>query len=171
MAAAILNQVLNGVPDKRTQDGLRVLLKAAIQALSTQSNATAALRIKGGSASPIVQTNAVWNGIVNGVAVQKASATDCAALVGTVTNAKFNVFVISIKADGTLVSTMGTEGASLAAVKFPDIDSQAILGYVIINPTGTGNFVGGTTNLDDITVVPNAVFVNTLGAFNPNATI
>ena len=44
------------------------------------------------------------------------------------------------------------------------IDGEVVIGYVIINPTGTGNFVGGTTELDDSTVVPNAVFVNTQGA-------
>ena len=42
---------------------------------------------------------------------------------------------------------------------------------MIINPTGTGNFVGNTTALDDVTVVPNAVYVNTIGAFDPTVLI
>lgn len=46
----------------------------------------------------------------------------------------------------------------------------AVFGYVIINPTGTGNFVGGTTALDDGTVVPNAVYVNTPFPFLPGYT-
>jgi hypothetical protein len=46
-----------------------------------------------------------------------------------------------------------------------------MIGFVIINPTGTGPFVGGTTALDDATVVPNAVFVNVTGAFDPSIQI
>ena len=63
---------------------------------------------------------------------------------------------------------MGTEGATLVAAIPPPIpDGKTVIGYVTINPTGTGNFVGGTTNLDAATEVPNAVFVNTLGPFDP----
>lgn len=40
---------------------------------------------------------------------------------------------------------------------------------MIINPTGTGDFVGGTTALDDATVVPNAVYLNgNIGPFDPS---
>ncbi len=47
---------------------------------------------------------------------------------------------------------------------FPTVPTnEAVLGFVEINPTGSGNFVGGTTALDDGTVVPNAVYVNTIG--------
>jgi hypothetical protein len=60
----------------------------------------------------------------------------------------------------------------LAAVKFPAIQvNKALIGFVIINPTGTGNFVGGTTALDDGTVIPGALYVNTVGAFDPSALI
>ena len=92
------------------------------------------------------------------------------ALSGTVTNAKFNMFVLSMQADGTVTATMGTEGATIGAVVFPTVpSSEVVIGFVIVNPTGTGNFVGGTTELDDATVVPNAVYVNTPYPFNPNA--
>lgn len=103
------------------------------------------------------------------VLVTKAT-TDMAALSGTVTNAKFNVYCFFIDSAGTLTSAMGTEGATLGAVVFPAFDpSKVCIGFVIINPTGAGNFVGGTTALDDAGVVPNAVYVNTVGAFNPTA--
>jgi hypothetical protein len=63
---------------------------------------------------------------------------------------------------------MGTEGATLAAVKFPQFpNDKALIGFVIIHPTGTGNFVGGTTALDDATVVPNAVYQNSTAGFDP----
>ncbi|PIY96079.1 MAG: hypothetical protein COY66_04980 [Candidatus Kerfeldbacteria bacterium CG_4_10_14_0_8_um_filter_42_10] len=117
-----------------------------------------ALAIGTGSKAKVKVVSTVY-ALLNGAIVKKTSAE--VALSGTVTNAKFNVFVISLKADGTLTATMGTEGATIGAVVFPTIPtSEAVVGFVIINPTGTGNFVGATTNLDDGTVVPNAVYVN-----------
>jgi hypothetical protein len=56
---------------------------------------------------------------------------------------------------------MWTEWATLAAVVFPVIpSSRIVLWFTIINPTWTGNFVWGTTALDDATVAPNAVYIN-----------
>lgn len=88
-----------------------------------------------------------------------------AALAGTVTNLKFNVFALYVGANGTTVtSAMGTEAATLAGVVWPVGDpTKVLLGYIIINPTGAGNFIGATTALDDATVVPNAVYVNVVG--------
>lgn len=89
-------------------------------------------------------------------------------LSGTITADLFNVYVLSINAAGTVSAQMGTEAATLAGVVFPTIASgNAVIGFVIVNPTGTGNFVGGTTELDDATVVPNAVYVNTPFPFLP----
>jgi hypothetical protein len=36
-----------------------------------------------------------------------------------------------------------------------------------VHPTGTGNFVGGTTALDDGTVVPNAEYYDFVGSALP----
>lgn len=98
----------------------------------------------------------------------KAANTDMAALSGTVVNATHNVFAFFMDNAGNLTSAMGVAGASLAAVTFPPVpEGKACLGYVHINPTGTGNFVGNTTPLDDATVAPNAVYVNIVGPFDP----
>lgn len=100
--------------------------------------------------------------------IVKAANTDMAALSGTVVNATHNVFAFFMDNAGNLTSAMGVAGASLATVTFPPVpDGKACLGYVHINPTGTGNFVGNTTPLDDATVVPNAVYVNIVGPFDP----
>ena len=100
--------------------------------------------------------------------VAKAANTDMAALSGTVVNATHNVFAFFMDKAENLTTAMGAAGASLSAVTFPDVPTgKACLGYVYINPTGTGNFVGGTTALDDATVVPNAVYVNIVGPFDP----
>lgn len=131
-------------------------------ALAIKAGASAIVKI--GAAIYATATDAT--GAV--VLVTKAINTDMAALAGTVTNAKFNVYCFFIDSAGTLTTSMGTEGATLATVVFPTFSAaKTCIGFVIINPTGTGNFVGGTTALDDATVVPNAVYVNTVGAFRP----
>lgn len=128
---------------------------------------TPSLRIKGGSADTLAEAQNAVRYMIDGVLRSKAAA-DMAALSGTVTADAFNVFVFTLNAAGTYAARMGTEAATLAGVTFPTIpDGEVVVGFVIINPTGTGNFVGGTTDLDDATVVPNAVFVNTPYPFLP----
>ena len=111
-----------------------------------------------GSASAVVKTTTTLYAMVDSVIV-KLAAADLAALSGTVVNATFNVFVFTINAAGTVKSYMGTAGTTLAGVVFPTtLDGECPIGFIIVNPTGTGNFVGGTTALDDGTVVPNVVY-------------
>ena len=128
---------------------------------------TAGLAIGTSDAAKVKIVNTIY-AMLDGVIAKKTTAE--VALSGTVTNALFNVFVLSMTAAGVVVATMGTEGATIGAVVFPTIPSDSVvLGFVIVNPTGTGNFVGATTDLDDATVVPNAVYVDTPYPFNPNA--
>ena len=128
---------------------------------------TGGLAIGTGVNTKVKLVNTIY-ALIDGVLVKKTTAE--VVLSGTVTNAKFNVFVISMTADGTLTATMGTEGTTIGAVVFPTIPaSSVVLGFIIVNPTGTGDFVGATTALDDATVVPNVVYVNTPYPFNPNA--
>lgn len=153
------------------REAARKILEPLIDRLSSVSQASAGLVIKAG-ASALVKNGAAWYGFVQGKMVRKAINTDMAALSGTVTNAKFNVYAFFVDSAGTLTSQMGTEGATEAAIVFPVIPTgKTLIGYVIINPTGTGNFVGGTTALDDATVVPNAVYVNSQGGIDPSALI
>lgn len=169
---AQIRQILAAMGDTRERLALDAILTAIGDRLSTQSFTDAGLTIKAGG-SAIVKTgaNAIYMSI-KGILVTKAAATDMAALSGTVTNAKFNVFCFYCDAAGNLTSAMGTEGATLAAVKWPPLpEGKAQIGFVIINPTGTGNFVGGTTALDDVTVVPNAAYVSTDAPFDPSILI
>lgn len=125
---------------------------------------SSALTIGSSSKKAAKLANTVY-GVIDGVMFSKTTAE--VALAGTVTNAKFNVYLILVNAAGTLSVVMGTEGATLAAAVLPAVTAGcAVVGMVIVNPTGTGNFVGGTTDLDDATVVPNAVYVNTPFPFN-----
>ena len=108
--------------------------------------------------------------IVDGVLGSIASGTNMAALVGTVVNATFNVFAFFVDRTGTLTSAMGAPGASLGAVTFPGTPLKtACIGFVIINPTGTGNFIGGTTAMADGTVVPNAVYISITGGMDASS--
>jgi hypothetical protein len=119
-----------------------------------------------GSASTLAKiANAIYY-LIDGTLCTLAAA-DLPALSGTVVNGTFNVFAFYVNAAGTVVTVMGTAASTLAGVVFPTIpDGNISIGFVIINPTGTGNFVGGTTHLDDGTVVPNAVYVNTVDVFS-----
>jgi hypothetical protein len=163
--------ITNAIPDKRAAAAVTKALRGVYDRLSSILFTTGGLAIKAGGGT-LVKAGTLCKAVAGGVLFSIAANTDAAALVGTVTNAKFNVFAFFAGSDGTIHSSMGTEGAALVNVVFPTImENHAIIGFVIINPTGTGDFVGGTTALDDSTVVPNAVYVNTVGPFNPTATI
>lgn len=123
----------------------------------------------GSSSKPKVKIANTTYYLIDGVLYSKTTAEITLTTANNVANAKYNVLVLSIDTAGTVTVTNGTEAATLAAVVFPTIPSnQAVLGFVIIHPSGTGGFVGGTTDLDDATVVPNAVYVQTPFPFNPN---
>ena len=147
---------------------MRTLLTKIQNALLTRALNAGGLVFKS-SSSPLAKTAAAVKYMIGGNMYSKAAA-DMAALAGTVTADAFNAFYFFVDAAGTLSTVMGTEGATLADV-VPPLDSfdgtKACIGFVIVNPTGTGDFVGGTTELDDGTVAPNAVYVDTPAPFWP----
>lgn len=167
-----LNPILSAMPDKMASAQLSKIFTGIYNRLNSVCLTSAGLAIKAGG-SVLVKTGAVATTLsVEGRLASIAAATDMPELSGTVTNAMFNVFVFSQDRAGTRYATMGTESSSLSGVKFPNIpDTRAIIGFIVVNPTGTGNFVGGTTALDDATVIPNVVYNNTVGAFNVNAAL
>jgi len=158
--------------DKTESRALLAVLTDVYERLRSVCFSSAGLVIKS-PASPLAKTGvAATSLVVKGVLRSIAAATDVAALSGTVTNAAFNVYVFSIDSAGVVYTQMGTEGATLEAVRFPNVPaSRTTYGYITVNPTGTGNFVGGTTSLNNAAVIPNVVYVNTTGAFDVNATV
>ncbi len=157
--------------DSRDRYSLEQVIEAIADRLSCQTLTSGALAING-AGNTAAKVGSAWYGVVKGNPLTKAANTAMAALSGTVVNATFNVFCFYVDAGGTLTTLMGTAGATLGAVVFPQPPvGKTMIGFVIINPTGTGNFVGGTTALDDATVVPNAVYVNTVGAFDPTVLV
>lgn len=167
-----LNPILAALSDKGDATKLSKVLTGIYNRLNSVCLTSAGLAIKAGG-GVLVKTGAAPTTLsVEGRLASIAAATDMPALSGTVVNATFNVFVFSQDRAGTRYTTMGTAGATLAAVKFPTIpDTRTIIGFIVVNPTGTGNFVGGTTALDNATVAPNVVYNNTVGAFSVTAAL
>lgn len=167
-----INQRLRAIADPAIAYALYLLFKPIQERYRTLCLSGPAPVIKAGG-SALAKTGAtVTHYMVKGQSGQIAASTDLPAFSGTVTNAKFNVFVYTVNSAGTKALTMGTEAATEAAVKWPKINTEhAILAFIKINPTGTGNFVGGTTALDDATVVPTAQYVPTVGMSFPNAVV
>lgn len=148
---------------------LRRILLPLYDVQTSQALSSAGLTIS--TTKTLVKTGAADSYyMANGVVVEVDSGTDLSALDGTVANAEFGVFCFFIDAAGTVTTAFGESAASLAVMQFPQKPvGKALMGWVLINPTGTGDFVGGTTDLDDVTVVPNAVYFNTsaCGGFDP----
>lgn len=165
-----MRDYVNGCPVSLRQLGDRIVDIA--DRLGNHNISSPGLVIKAGGGVLVKAGSAFHAMLSDGKArriVAKAANTDMAALSGVVLNATHNVFAFFIDNAGTLTSQMGVAGATLAAVTFPEVPSgKACIGYVHINPTGTGNFTGNTTALDDATVVPNAVYVNIVGPFDPS---
>lgn len=167
-----LAQRLLAIPDKAVARALQLLLQPYVERMKSCALSTAGLVIKTGGSALAKTGSAITHYIANGVKGRIAGSTDMPALAGTVTNARFNVFVFTVDSGGTVRVQIGVEGATEAAIKWPVLDqNRAILGMIIINPTGTGNFVGGTTPLDDATVTPNAQYVSPVGVFDPTTKI
>ena len=168
----MLNKIINylaRISDGGEQVALSAIFQNTTSRHSTQAVSSAGLVIKAG-ASTLAKTGAAATVLtVNGRIVRIAAATDQPALTGlTVPNAAFNVAVFFVDGAGVGSVAFGVAAASIGGVTFPDFPlAKTLVGFLIINPTGTGSFVGGTTALDDATVVPNVVYVSPTGAFDP----
>lgn len=159
---------LENVRDNTSRFSLTRLFYPLYDRESTSPVNSAGLVIYGAGGTVPKIGSSDFYAFIQGVLVKKAASTDMPALSGTVVNATFNVFCFFMDQSGTLTSVMGTAGSTLAKVVFPQFpEGKVLVGFVIINPTGTGNFVGGTTALDDATVVPNAVYQSPSGSFDP----
>jgi len=167
-----MGQYIAQLRDSVVQSALRALITPVFDRLSSLTLTSAGLAIKAGGSAIVKTGAAITYALASGVLRSVAAATDMPALAGTVVNATFNVYAFFIDSAGTVTSQIGTAGATLAATKLPPIpQGKALLGFIIVNPTGTGDFVGGTTALDDATVVPGVVYVNTVGGFDPQCIV
>ena len=118
----------------------------------------------GTTKTKVKTVNAVEYSVGNSL-FAKAATDDFWTLTGfDCTNALFNKCLLCIDTAGAMQIGAGTEAATAAAVVLPDTPANSCVVAVLqVNPTGTGNFVGGTTDLDDGTVVPNAAYTDVGG--------
>ncbi len=164
----ILRNQLAQIADTAARYALLNILAPILNRFRSCTLSTAGLVIKAGGSAIVKTGAAVTHYIAEGVKGRIAGSTDMPALVGTILEDLFNVYVFSVDKAGTVTVQMGTAGVTEAAIKWPVLDPRkAILGFIVVNPTGTGNFVGGTSLLDDATIVPNVVYISPVGAFDP----
>lgn len=150
-----------------TETELSALLDKLQRPLSCILLNSGGLAIGSGSTAKIKIANTIY-AYFESVLAKKTTAEITLTTANNVTNAKFNVIVLTMTSDGTVTPRNGTEASTIGGVIFPTVpDGSVVVGFVIINPTGTGGFVGGTTALSDGTVVPNAVYIDTPLAFLP----
>ena len=157
-----VNQQLAGVASQSDQKALLPLLNALADRMSSQATSTAGLVIKAGGGVLAKIGSVAFAGVASGVPVAIAAATDMPALTGTITANKFNVYCFFVDSASVVTVAQGTEGATLAAVKFPPFPvGKALVGYLVITYAST--FTGNSTALDTATTV----YVSPVGAFDP----
>lgn len=115
--------------------------------------------------APQVQLVAAIVFSVNNLLYARALADNFWDLTGfDVTNGMYNVCLLGVSTAGAATIGAGVEAATLAGVVLPDTPAiSCVVATLEVNPTGAGNFVGGTTDLDDAGVVPNAVYTDVGG--------
>lgn len=160
-----LNQRINQFSNKSDARNLVLVLEKVYKRLGNVTLTTPNLTTA--TTTTKIKSQNDYYGFVGGVLVKKAATDNLITLTtaANTTNALFNVVVFTINSSGTITNRYGTQGSTLAAMTWPAIPSEeAVFGILLLNPTGTGDFVGGTTAMADATVVPNAVYISPTGA-------
>jgi len=161
-----MTRYLAGIASEKDRQALRAVLQPIVDRMSSQGLTSAGLAIKAGGSALAKTGSAAWVGIANGVLVTVAASTDMPALAGSISAGAFNVFCFFVDSAGVVTSAMGTEGATLAAVKFPQFpQGNALLGFLVV--TYASAFTGGTTPLDTATTI----YCNPVGAFDPTVVV
>ena len=160
-------QQLSALAANGDRNALRPVLNALADRMSSQALTSAGLVIKAGGGVLAKSGAAIFYAVADGKHVSIAAGTDMPALTGLSIGAgKFNVAVFYIDSAGTVTVGFGTEGATAAAVKFPQTpEKKAIVGYLMI--TYASAFTGGTTALDTATTL----YISPVGAFDPSITL
>ena len=168
-----LSQVVYGIADSADKVAVYNALKGIYDRLSSVCLSTAGLAIKTGS-SLLVSVKTACKVLADGKLVT-VGTQDCAVLAGTITATYYNVFCFFCDSAGTLTTAMGTEAATLAAVKFPPIpEKKAMVGFITILAGDSNAFIGNDATsgvLDSTTYAKTITYTNTPFPFDSTATI
>lgn len=157
---------LEGIASQKDARSLRAVLDPIGDRYSSQALNSAGLTIKGGGSAVAKTGSSDFYAVAKGVIVKIAASTDMPALVGTITATKFNVFCFFVDSAAVVTVAMGTEGAAVGNVLWPQFpENKAFIGCLIVTYAST--FTGGTTALDTATTV----YINSQGAFDPTVKI
>jgi hypothetical protein len=157
-----ISQLLGGHANENMRAALSPILRALGDRLSCQATSSAGLVITGAGSTTAKIGATAFQGVVRGVPVTIAAATNMPALVGGITAGSFNIFCFYIDAASVVTVAKGIEGTTLAKVTFPVVpEGKAMVGYLIV--TYASAFTGGTTALDTATTN----YVSPVGAFDP----
>jgi len=161
-----MTRYLAGVAAERDRNAITQVTTPLVDRFSSLATSTAGLVIKTGGSALAKTGTVAFQGLASGVLVTIATGTDMPALSGSITAASFNVYCFFIDSASVVTSAMGTEGTTLAKVKFPPFpQGKALVGYLIV--THSSAFVGGTTALDTATTN----FVSPVGPFDPSVLV
>ena len=171
-----LSNLTNAIADKRDGTLINNALKGIYARLSNQAFNSGALAQ--GTTTTKMKTAAVIHGLVTGKPITKAVTDDLwdpaagfKVLAGTT-----NVFCMYLDTAGAASSAFGTAATTVSTtglngVKFPPMpENKMMVGFVIISG-GSGDWTAGTSTFTTATTVTYCTIVNTVGAFDPTATL
>jgi hypothetical protein len=161
-----------------------VLIQSAIRGIYDRMSSQAfnSSALAQGAATTTMATTAIVHGLAGGVPITKAVSGDFwgpstgvtagfKVLAGTT-----NVFCMYIDAAGVASGAFGTAATTVSTtglngVKFPPMpEKKMMVGFVIISG-GSGDWTAGTSTFTTATTVTFCTIVNTVGMFDPTATI
>ena len=156
-----VSSTLAVIPGELTRAGLNAILRPIADRMSSQATSTAGLVISATTTKAKIGAVA-FAGVAKGVPVAIAAGTDMPALVGDITAGSYNVYCFFIDSASVVTVVRGTEGTTLAKVKFPQFpEGKALVGYLVV--TYASAFVAGSTVLSTATTV----YVSPVGSFDP----
>lgn len=172
-----LAYMTGAIADKKDGLLLNTMLRGVYDRMSSQSFNSGALAQ--GTTSTLIKTAAIIHGICGGLPVSKAITDNLwTPLAGFVVNiGKTNVLCLYLDSAGTATSAFGTEattgvaGSLVNGIVFPPMpEKKMMVGYVILTG-GVTAWTAGTSTFTTSTTDYYCTIVNTVGMFNPTATI
>ena len=162
-----ITRYLEGITNVLDRGAMRNIVTPMADKFSSRNLNQAGLVISAGGAATAKIGATDFYAVANGVIVKIAASTTLPALTGlNISAGAFNIFCFFVDQGGTVTVLMGTEGATLGAIKWPQFpQGKALIGEMIV--TYASAFTGGTTALDTATTV----YLTSVGGMDPTILI